>query len=164
MHKHNLQLLKNPITCIAVGFGSGLVPKMPGTFGTLVAVPISFIGLQWLHNAQWQQYIPFILVAMTFLAILISHFSLKYFEQGKDPSQIVIDEMVGYCIAVALLPLQWQWYLAAFVLFRFFDIRKPFPIGYLDKKCSGGFGIVIDDVAAGLTTAGLLLVVQRFYF
>ena len=74
----------------------------------------------------------------------------------EDYGGIVWDEMVGYWIAVAWLPLEWYWLLAAFVLFRFFDIVKPWPISALDAHFHGGFGIMVDDVVAGIYTAVLL--------
>ena len=77
-----------------------------------------------------------------------------------DHGGIVWDEMVGYWLAVAFVPLQWTWLLAAFLLFRFFDIFKPWPIRQLDKNISGGFGIMIDDVLAAIYTIALLGLVQ----
>ena len=79
-----------------------------------------------------------------------------------DHGGIVWDEMVGYWLSAAFVPLQWHWLLAAFLLFRFFDILKPWPIRQLDKNVSGGFGIMIDDVVAALFTVLILAVLQRF--
>jgi len=79
-----------------------------------------------------------------------------------DHGGIVWDEMIGYWLSAAFIPLQWPWLLAAFLLFRFFDIVKPWPIRQLDKKVSGGFGIMIDDVVAALFTVIILAVVQIF--
>jgi len=77
-----------------------------------------------------------------------------------DHGGIVWDEIVGYCLAVAFIPLQWAWLLAAFVLFRFFDIVKPWPIRQLDRKVSGGLGIMIDDIVAALFTIIVLAVLR----
>ena len=79
-----------------------------------------------------------------------------------DHGGIVWDEMVGYWLTVALVPLQWQWLLAGFVLFRIFDILKPWPINVLDKKVSGGFGIMIDDILAAVYALAILAAVQYF--
>jgi phosphatidylglycerophosphatase A len=79
-----------------------------------------------------------------------------------DHGGIVWDEMVGYWLAAAFVPLQWPWLLAAFVLFRIFDIFKPWPIRQLDEKVSGGFGIMIDDVVAALFTLIILAVFQNY--
>jgi len=79
-----------------------------------------------------------------------------------DHGGIVWDEMVGYWLAVALVPLTWSWLLAAFVLFRIFDIFKPWPINVLDKKVSGGFGIMIDDILAAIYALAILVAVQYF--
>ena len=81
--------------------------------------------------------------------------------QVHDPKEIVIDEVVGYVIAMTWLPLTWQSFLAAFVMFRFFDILKPGPIRRIDQKVKGGLGTVLDDVAAGLISSVLLQVLLR---
>jgi phosphatidylglycerophosphatase A len=73
-----------------------------------------------------------------------------------DPSGVVWDEIVGYLVAMTFAPVGWQWMLIGFVLFRFFDILKPWPVSWADKKLHGGFGIMLDDVVAGLY-AGLVL-------
>ena len=79
-----------------------------------------------------------------------------------DHGGIVWDEMVGYWLTAAFIPLQWPWLLAAFVLFRIFDILKPWPIRQLDKKVGGGFGIMIDDVVAALFAILLLALAQSY--
>jgi phosphatidylglycerophosphatase A len=142
--------LKTPAGFLAFGFGSGLSPLAPGTMGTLVAVPFA-IALKSL-DPLW--YGAILLLAFVLGVVLCGRVS-KYLGV-HDHGAIVWDEIVGYWLAVALLPNQWQWFLAAFALFRFFDILKPWPIHQLDKKISGGFGIMIDDVVAGLYTLALL--------
>jgi len=136
--------LKDPIHFLALGFGSGLAPKAPGTFGTLVAVPLVLL----LSNIP-----PF------YLALLILFMSLSgIYICGKaatdagvhDHGAIVWDEIVGLMITMFMMPITWQSMLVGFVLFRFFDILKPWPISYLDKNCTGGFGIMIDDIVAGI--------------
>jgi len=119
--------------------------------GTLVALPLA-IALKTL-GPFWY----WILLLMLFgLGIgLCDRVSNRL--GGHDHGGIVWDEMVGYWLAVALLPVQWQGFLAAFLLFRFFDIFKPWPIRQLDRKINGGLGIMIDDVVAGFFTLVLLL-------
>ena len=149
--------LGSPSGFLAFGFGSGLSPFAPGTMGTLVAIPFAF-ALKSLHVAVF-----WITLLLLFLAgiKLCKHVSRKL--GVHDHGGIVWDEMVGYWLAVAFVPLHWQWILAAFVLFRFFDIVKPWPIRQIDKKVSGGFGIMIDDVVAALFTmiilAGLMTLI-----
>jgi phosphatidylglycerophosphatase A len=142
--------LGSPAGFLAFGFGSGLSPFAPGTMGTLVAVPFAFV-LKGLDGVGF-----WITLLLLFLAgvKLCTHVSRKI--GAHDHGGIVWDEMVGYWLAVAFVPLQWHWLLAAFVLFRFFDIVKPWPISQIDKKVSGGFGIMIDDVVAAVFTMIIL--------
>ena len=145
-----------PSGFLAFGFGSGLSPMGPGTAGTLVAVPFIFL-LRSLGNPGF-----WIALVLLFLlgVVLCAHVSRKL--GVHDHGGIVWDEMVGYWLSAALVPLQWPWLLAAFVLFRFFDILKPWPIRQLDRKVGGGFGIMIDDVVAALFTLIILAVLEFF--
>lgn len=141
----NLQtLIKNPTHLLAFGFGSGLSPKAPGTAGTAVAV-LLFLPLSYLPLPLYLLFVTAALVAGIFLCGKTAD-DLRV----HDHSGIVWDEFVGYWITMTLIPVSWQSMLAGFVLFRLFDIWKPFPIGWLDQKVKGGFGIMIDDVVAGL--------------
>lgn len=146
--------LGSPSGFLAFGFGSGLSPFAPGTAGTLVAIPFAFVLKELGYAGFW------ITLVLLFLAgiKLCAHVSHKL--GCHDHGGIVWDEMVGYWLAVAFVPLQWQWLLAAFLLFRFFDIVKPWPIRYIDKKVGGGFGIMIDDVLAAIFTMIVMAVVR----
>lgn len=149
--------LGTPTGLLAFGFGSGLSPVAPGTMGTLVAIPFIFVLKSLATVGFWMALVMLFLLGIW----LCDHVSRKL---GKhDHGGIVWDEMVGYWLSVALVPLQWQWLLAGFVLFRFFDIFKPWPINLIDKKVSGGFGIMIDDLVAALFTLCLLAVFQRLW-
>jgi phosphatidylglycerophosphatase A len=149
--------LGSPSGFLAFGFGSGLSPFAPGTMGTLVAIPFAIVLKSLGPMGFW------IVLVLAFLS------GIKLCEQAScklgvhDHGGIVWDEMVGYWLAVAFVPLQWQWLLAAFVLFRFFDIVKPWPIRQFDRKVSGGFGIMIDDVIAALFTMIILAVVKGWW-
>jgi len=147
----------SPTAFLAFGFGSGLSPFAPGTMGTLAAVPFIF-ALKALGNPGF-----WIALVLLFLlgVYLCGNTSRKL--GVHDHGGIVWDEMVGYWLSAAFVPLQWPWLLAAFLLFRFFDIFKPWPIRQLDKKVSGGFGIMLDDVVAALLTILLLAVLQSFW-
>lgn len=126
-----------------VGF-VGLIPKAPGTFGTIVAIPIAY-ALALLG--------PNLYLLATLLLIVFSIWISEMHERAlgtHDSKQIVIDEVVGYLVAFAWLPMTWQSFVGAFVVFRFFDILKPYPISVLDRKVKGGLGVVVDDLAAGL--------------
>ena len=141
---------------LAFGFGSGLSPYAPGTMGTLAAIPFIF-ALRALGNPGF-----WIVLVLLFLLGVQLCGSVSRKLGVHDHGGIVWDEMVGYWLSAAFVPLQWHWLLAAFLLFRFFDILKPWPIRQLDKKVSGGFGIMIDDVVAALFTVLILAAVQNF--
>lgn len=149
------QLLKNPNHLFAFGFGSGLAPKAPGTFGTLAAIPFFLL----LQHLSWPVYLSWLLVTFA-LGVLWCDRSSKALGV-HDHGGIVWDEFVGFWITMFMAPAGWIWILIGFVLFRVFDILKPWPINWLDKKVHGGFGIMIDDVLAGIYA---LLVLQLIAF
>ena len=136
--------LTTPTGFLAFGFGSGLAPQAPGTFGTLAAIPVYLL----LTHLSWPWYLATLMVSFVVGVYLCNRASDML--GVHDHGGIVWDEFVGLWLTLFLIPMQWQWLLLGFVLFRFFDIIKPFPIKWLDQKVSGGFGIMIDDVVAGL--------------
>ncbi len=142
--------LKSPTGFLAFGFGSGLASFAPGTFGTLAALP--FVPLLKSVPFVWQLiWVATALILGVWICDVVSR-RLGVHDHGG----IVWDEIAAYWLCVLFIPYQWTWLLAAFVLFRFFDILKPWPIGWADKKVSGGFGIMIDDVLAAIWTIILL--------
>lgn len=145
-----LALCRNPIHLASFGFGSGLSPKAPGTVGTLVAIPL-WLLLQTLDLPLY--------LAVLVLAFAFGVFCCAYTARAMgvhDHGGIVWDEFVGFWITMIAVPAEPLWILAGFVLFRLFDIAKPWPIKWLDKRVHGGFGIMIDDVVAGVAAALLL--------
>ena len=146
------EILLDPILCIAFGFGSGLAKKAPGTFGTLAAVPIYMVLIQ--ANSL-------IYGAVTIISSVVGIWicGIAADRLGEhDFGGIVWDEIAGFLITMWFVSFTWQNLFLGFVLFRIFDIIKPWPIKWIDQKVSGGFGIMLDDVIAGLF-AGLVLVV-----
>tara|TARA_B110000908_G_scaffold31890_1_gene37968 strand:- start:166 stop:663 length:498 start_codon:yes stop_codon:yes gene_type:complete len=144
------QLLRSPTLMLAFGFGSGLSPKAPGTMGTLAAIPLWWL----LAQLPLTSYLILVLIAAV-VGITICGRAAD--QMGvHDHGGIVWDEFVGFWIAMAALPVTWTSVILGFVLFRLFDILKPWPISWLDKKVSGGFGIMIDDVIAGLAAAAVI--------
>ena len=135
--------LKNPWNFLALGFGSGLCPKAPGTCGSLCAIPLCILLI----------YMPFwasvAVIILTFILGVIASNKAEKALGFHDCSSIVIDEFAGMFISVLFFPKVWYLAFLAFVLFRVFDILKPFPISYLDKRIGGGLGIMVDDIAAG---------------
>jgi len=143
--------LKNPLHFLAFGFGSGLAPKAPGTFGTLAAIPLVVLLS---FYCPLSIYIG-LCVLFSVVGIWICGHTANDM-QVHDDSSIVWDEVVGMMITMVAVPLNWQTILAGFILFRLFDIIKPWPISYLDKHVHGGFGIMADDVLAGIFSLACL--------
>jgi len=151
------QILTNTHHFFAFGFGSGLAPKAPGTFGTLAAVPVYWL----IQDLSWPLYASWLLVTFA-LGVYWCDRSAR--ELGvHDHGGIVWDEFVGYWITMFLIPVGWWWTLLGFVLFRFFDILKPWPISWLDRNVSGGLGIMVDDVVAGVYACAILQLCVYFY-
>lgn len=148
-------LLRHPAQLLAFGFGSGLVPKAPGTAGTVVAIPL------YLFIAQWSlvHYTLFIVFA-GLLGIWVCAVASRQLRSHDHPG-IVWDEFVGYWITMWAVPLDWRWILAGFVVFRLYDIAKPWPISVLDRKVGGGLGIMVDDALAGVLACLTLHIALR---
>ena len=144
------QVFSNPMHLLAYGFGSGLSPKAPGTAGTVVGVVIYLLLLPVYH---WVYLL--ITLVLFLIGILICGYSAK--KMGvEDPGAVNWDEVVGYLITMAFAPHGLLWIVMGFVLFRFFDILKPWPIRWFDRNIKGGLGIMLDDVAAAIP-AGIVL-------
>ncbi len=151
----NKKVLSNPIHFLAFGFGSGLAPFAPGTFGTLMAIP--------LYLLMQSMSLPLYLVIVAIVSIVGIWICGKSSEMlgAHDHSGIVWDEFAGYFITMIAAPAGWVWILVGFALFRLFDIWKPWPISILDKQVDGGFGIMIDDIVAGFFA---LICLQLSYY
>ncbi len=138
---------RNPVHFLAFGFGSGAMPKAPGTAGTALAVVIYLL-------------LP-PLTPLVYLLLLGLTFVLGIWLCGKtaedigvhDHGGIVWDEFVGYWLTMFMAPAGWPWVLLGFVLFRLLDIFKPWPIKWIDTQVKGGIGIMLDDVLAGIMAA-----------
>ncbi|MDX1575085.1 MAG: phosphatidylglycerophosphatase A [Kiloniellales bacterium] len=140
----------HPVTLIATWFGAGLIRPAPGTWGSLAALPCA-AGLHFLGG-------PWLLAGATGLVVLVGVWASERYatamERG-DPGVVVVDEVAGQWLALLPLPLDLWWYAAAFALFRLFDVLKPWPVGWLDRRLHGGVGIMADDLAAGLAAGAL---------
>lgn len=154
----NRPSLKSPSTLIATWFGLGLIPKAPGTWGSLGAIPFA-IALVYAFGI-W----PFV-AAIVILTPIGFWATAKYEEatQTHDNKQIVIDEVIGQWLA--LLPvlyfyepvINWLYIGIAFILFRFFDILKPWPVSHFDKNVPGAMGVMMDDIVAGILAAFIII-------
>ncbi|MBF0267227.1 MAG: phosphatidylglycerophosphatase A [Alphaproteobacteria bacterium] len=136
---------------LATWFGVGKLKPAPGSWGSLAALPLAW-GLSSLGGAAA---IAMAALAVFLLGILASEIYRKAIER-EDPSEVVIDEVAGQMLALALVPPDLLAYALGFLFFRGFDILKPGPIGWADRKIKGGLGIMLDDLMAGVA-AGLLL-------
>lgn len=152
----NELLFKNESTFIALGFGTGLVSFAPGTIGTLVAIPFFYFS-----QLLPQNYDYFFVVTLFFIGIYASNKTCAIMKV-KDPSCIVIDEIVAFLALLVILKPTIFHMVLCFILFRIFDILKPFPINVLEKKFDGGFGIMIDDIAATCYSVLIMLTFSNY--
>ena len=133
------------------------MPLAPGTFGALAAVPliiiIKYFGVV---------HIGICLIVLIPMAVWTSQIAQKLLGKN-DPSEVVIDEVAGLFLAVLLIPLSWFNFILAFLLFRMFDILKPFPIGMIDRSIKGGTGIVLDDLVAGIYANLCIRIITIFF-
>ena len=148
--------LNRLIIFLATGFYAGYLPYAPGTIGSLIGV-----GLFLIINSLSPVYYLIVFFLLFSLGVYISDRAEALFAKN-DPSQIIFDEIAGLLVAMALIPNGIGWIIAGFFLFRFFDIFKPYPIRDIEKRFNGGFGIMLDDVAAGVYT-NILLQAVRLY-
>ena len=142
---------------MATGFCVGNIPFAPGTFGSLIGLPISFLLAEIQLSAA--------IIAALFiigLSVWVSNVAERALK-SKDPGCIVVDEMAGMIVSLIGLPFNLTTVLCGFIFFRILDILKPFPIRIIDKRVSGGVGVVADDVVAGIF-ANLLLRIMFYFF
>ena len=144
------------ISLLAAGFGVGYSPIAPGTLGTLIAIPVYYF-LSNIHSPIYE----ITLIGFFFLSVWISQ-KAEIFLGKRDDPRIVIDEMTGFLITMLWVPKTILFIILGFFLFRFFDILKPFPIRLLEKRLKGGWGVVLDDVLAGVYGNIILQIISYF--
>lgn len=138
--------LSNPWHLLATGFGSGLSPIIPGTMGSLAAIPF-WLLMYWLLPV----WLCWFIILFGFVVGIVICQRTSDDMQVHDHGSIVWDEFIGMWMTLMVIPLaSWQWVLIAFVLFRFFDMLKPWPIGWFDRQVGGGLGIMLDDIIAAI--------------
>lgn len=138
------RLLRDPAGIIATGFGSGLAPRAPGTVGTAAAL------LPWLALRELPLWGYLLALALAFALGVWAANRVIAKIRIEDPGLVVWDEFVGLWITLIAAPPGWPWMLAGFVLFRVFDIAKPWPVSWADGNIKGGFGAMFDDALAGM--------------
>ncbi len=143
---------------VSTGLGAGYFPKFPGTVGTLWGL-LLFFGMKDLPPLHFLG-VTCILILLSVLAVVGAMATLG----PVDSPHVVIDEVVGYLVSVLWIPFSWPVAGMAFVLFRIFDILKPFPIRWLDRNIKGAWGVVIDDVAAGIAANLVLRLILHFWW
>ncbi len=154
--KTNHKVWSDPFHFLAFGFGSGLAPFAPGTFGTLAAIPVYLLLVLNLSTTLY--------VLATLLIVIVGiPICQRVSDDLKvhDFSGIVWDEIAGFLITMLFLPCSWQYIVLGFILFRCFDIFKPWPISWLDQYVHGGLGIMLDDVVAGIFSWLILFVAYQ---
>ncbi|PLY05474.1 MAG: phosphatidylglycerophosphatase A [Desulfuromonas sp.] len=139
--------MKHFILFLSSNAGLGYAPVASGTFGTLAGIPCYFL----LASLPWPLWL-LTFAALLFLSFWVADAAGKHYGVVDD-GRIVIDELLGYLVTVALLPFSWTAAIAGFFLFRLFDITKPPPARWFDRELKNGFGVVLDDVAAGIYAA-----------
>lgn len=156
-HLSNRDILTHPIHILSFGFGSGLSPRAPGTFGSAAAIPF------WLLFHDQPLMIQALIIAVSFvLGCYFCHVTANAMKVHDHPG-IVWDEFVGIWIPLMLIGPEPMAILVVFALFRFFDVLKPWPINWLDRRVSGGVGIMVDDVVAGLYAVAVLAGLQAVF-
>ncbi|MDR3410991.1 MAG: phosphatidylglycerophosphatase A [Formivibrio sp.] len=150
-------LLAHPAHFIALGFGSGLARKAPGTFGTLAALPLYGL-LAYLLS-------PGLIVALCLPAFILGVWAAQktcHDLGAHDHGGVVIDEIVAMWLVLAAVPVTLLGWVVAFALFRFFDILKPWPINWLDERIPGGLGVMLDDLLAAFYSIACIFLLNQF--
>lgn len=148
---------ENPIHFITFGFGSGAMPYAPGTFGTLASIPFYLL----FAHLGWPLYL---LVTIIIAAAGVYLCGRTCEEIGvHDHPGVVFDEFVGFFVTMLFAPQGWIWVILGFILFRIFDIWKPFPIKWIDHQVHGGLGVVLDDVLAGIYALIVLQIIGALF-
>ena len=152
------KFLIHPLHFFSLGFGSGYLPRAPGTMGTVAGIIVYLL----IRDLSWVYYIGLVIL-LFLLGIWICGVTARALGVHDHPA-IVWDEIVGYLITMILSPPGWGWMVLGFVLFRIFDIFKPWPINWLDKVVKGGAGIMVDDLIAGIFSLTLLQIIAYILY
>lgn len=149
--------MKSFLKLIATFFNVGRISKAPGTLATIATIPL-FVLLSYLSDINY--------LMLTMAIIILGIFAAQAYESDAtehDSKEIVIDEVAGFLITMALVPCTWKAILLGFALFRLLDIFKPWPISVLDRKVKGGVGVMVDDIAAGIVASVAIQLLLYYY-
>ena len=145
-------VFKYPSFFVSTGFGIGLAPIAPGTFGSILGI-VFFLLITHLYLSTF--WMVMVLVAIFIISQISISLTLKRIDE-TDPQEVVIDEVLGMMMTLTVIPLDPKWFLAAFIIFRVADIIKPWPASYFDETYKNALGIILDDVFAALYSIILL--------
>lgn len=146
-----------PATIISTWFGAGLLRPAAGTWGSLAALPFA-----WALTSLGGYDLLLIAAALFFAVGIWAAGAYEAASPDKDPSSVVVDEVVGMWITLLFVPQELLWYIIAFAAFRFFDVLKIWPIIWLDRNVKGGVGIMADDVLAGIFAGVICLILMNY--
>ena len=152
------EVFSRPSLFLVTGFGIGLLPIAPGTFGSMLGM-VLFLGLAHLYLPMF--WLSLIIVILYFFSYLAVQSALKIIKR-PDPGEIVIDEVLGMMLVMMTIPPDPKWAFLAFILFRMFDILKPWPINQVDSKLKNALGVMLDDFIAAIY-AGIVIVGIRLF-
>lgn len=147
------EIFSNPSLCLVTGFGIGLLPIAPGTYGSILGMAL-FLALAHLYLSLF--WLILIVLMLYFVSYFAVQSALRIIEK-PDPGEIVIDEVLGMMLVMMVVPPDPKWALLAFILFRIFDILKPWPINQVDRKLKNALGVILDDVLAAVYS-GIIIV------
>lgn len=150
-------LWRRPVHLLAFGFGAGAAPFAPGTFGTLLGIP-AYLAMQSLSLPIYLA----LCVVLFAVGVVLCHITARDLHVHDHPG-IVFDEIVGYLVTMIGAPHGWPWVVVGFLLFRLFDIWKPWPVRVADRGVGGGFGIMLDDLLAAVYAALVLMIAARYF-
>ncbi len=148
--------LRSPAAVIATWFGAGLLPVVPGTWGSLAALPFAWVIVTWAG--------PWALAAAAAGVFAIGCWAAGAYERMSgthDPGPVVVDEVAAQWLTLLVVPADLLWYLVGFLIFRVTDIVKPWPARTIDRRVTGGIGVMLDDIVAGLYAAAALFILHR---
>jgi len=158
MKKPPIKLLLNPVYFLSFGFGTGYSPFAPGTLGTLAGIIIYLL----VKDLSITYYLALTIILFV-LGIFMCSYTTRALNTDNHPD-IVWDEIVGYLITMFYAPSQWWWIVIGFILFRIFDIFKPWPVNLADKRVKGGLGVMLDDIIAGIYSLTIIQIIAYILY
>jgi phosphatidylglycerophosphatase A len=152
------RIFRDPIRFIVTWGGAGLSPRAPGTVGSAAALPFAAL----IHATLGGGALLAASLLLCLIGIKLSDRYMEKFSRMDDPGEIVIDEVAGVWLTLAVAHLSVESYLLGFLAFRFFDIVKPWPVSWADTKLEGGLGVMMDDMLAGVMAAAVLILAEMY--